>query len=343
MRVALYYNNKDVRIEDAPVPKVGRGEILMRVRASGICGSDVMEWYRMGKTPRVLGHEVAGEIVGVGPGVTEFQKGERISASHHVPCYHCHHCTLGHHTLCDTLRTTNFDPGGFAEFVRLPEINCRRGIYRLPPSLSFEEATFIEPLACVVRGQRKAGIPHKEQTVFVIGAGTSGILHVALAKASGVRRVVACDFVDFRLEAAKRSGADHVLLVADDLPARLRQVNEGRLADIVITCVGSREAILESFECAERGGTILFFALHKPDEMISLPMNEIFWKRGLTLMSSYAASPEDYRESLNLIASRQIQVAPLMTHHLGLSEIGKGFEIVTKGANSIKVIIDPTQ
>ncbi|MBE3133013.1 MAG: alcohol dehydrogenase catalytic domain-containing protein, partial [Acidobacteria bacterium] len=145
-RVAVYYRNSDVRIQERPVPKIGPGEILVRIHASGICGSDVLEWYRMKKAPIVLGHEVAGEIVRVGEGVTKRCAGQRVAVSHHVPCNTCHYCLAGYHTACETLHTTNFDPGGFAEYVRVPALQADRGVFPLPDGVSFEEGSFVEPL-----------------------------------------------------------------------------------------------------------------------------------------------------------------------------------------------------
>ncbi|MGH7274539.1 MAG: alcohol dehydrogenase catalytic domain-containing protein, partial [Nitrospiria bacterium] len=158
MRVAMYYSNRDVRVEEMPRPEFGPGELLVRVNASGICGSDLMEWYRADRVPLVLGHEIAGEVVAVGEGVERYKVGDRISACHHVPCNTCHYCLKGHPTVCETLRKTHFYPGGFAEYIRLPAINVDRGVYRLPEEVSFEEATFIEPLACVLRGQQLARV-----------------------------------------------------------------------------------------------------------------------------------------------------------------------------------------
>src|SRR5437899_4163289 len=157
MRAAMYYANDDVRIVELPKPRIGPGEILVRVKASGICGSDVMEWYRKPKAPLVLGHEIAAEVVELGAGVDAANVGDRVFVSHHVPCGSCRYCRAGHETVCDTLRTTNFDPGGFAEYVRVPAINVKHGLFPLPREISDDEGTFIEPLACVIRGQRLAG------------------------------------------------------------------------------------------------------------------------------------------------------------------------------------------
>jgi len=201
MRVAMYYNNHDVRLEEMPKPHIGPGELLVKVQASGICGSDVMEWYRIKKAPLVLGHEITGEIVEVGKGVERYHVGERVFVSHHVPCNTCRYCLNDHHTACETLHTTNYDPGGFAEYLRVPPINVDRGVFLLPDEVSFEDGTFIEPLACVSRGQRLAGL-FPSQTVLVLGSGISGLLHIALAKTSGAERIIATDVSDYRLRAA---------------------------------------------------------------------------------------------------------------------------------------------
>src|SRR5512139_563440 len=223
MRVAMYYNNKDVRLEEMAKPRIGPAELLVKVLASGICGSDVMEWYRIKKAPRVLGHEIAGQIIEVGEGVKNYRVGDRVFVSHHVPCNTCHYCLNGHHTVCDTLRSTNFDPGGFAEYIRIPKINVDRGVFILPEEVSFEEGVFIEPLACVLRGQRLAGL-HPGQTVLVIGSGISGLLHVALAGASGAGRVIATDISEYRLKAALQFGADECIHAKEDVPSRVRHI-----------------------------------------------------------------------------------------------------------------------
>ncbi|MDD5156236.1 MAG: alcohol dehydrogenase catalytic domain-containing protein, partial [Candidatus Omnitrophica bacterium] len=199
MRQAVYYSNSDIRIEEAPVPEIGPGELLIRVEAAGICGSDCMEWYRINRVPLVLGHEISGTVEKAGEEVKGYKKGDRVACAHHVPCGKCHYCLAGHETVCDTLRKTNFDPGGFCEYLRLPGVNVDYGVYLLPDSLSFEEATFIEPLACVLRGQRLAGFK-KGQSVLVLGSGIAGLLHVYLAKVSGAGLIAATDVSDYRIK-----------------------------------------------------------------------------------------------------------------------------------------------
>ncbi|MBI4715313.1 MAG: alcohol dehydrogenase catalytic domain-containing protein [Nitrospirae bacterium] len=340
MRVAMYYSNRDIRIEEMPAPAAGPGELLVRVHASGICGSDVMEWYRVGRGPMVLGHEIAGEIIAVGEGVAGYRTGDRISASHHVPCNTCPYCLSGHPTVCETLRRTHFHPGGFAEVLRLPAINVDRGVYRLPEEVSFEEATFIEPLACVLRGQQLAGVRPGDR-VLVIGSGIAGLLHVQLARSLGAGRVIATDLSDFRLKAALDLGADAVIHAAEDVPAHLREVNDGRLADVVILCTGAAPAIAQGLRSVDRGGTVLFFAPTGPGETLPIPINDLFWRNEITLTSSYAGAPADHITALELIRGRRVRVREMITHRLGLSETVRGFQLVTEAKESIKVVIEP--
>ncbi|MFC1941415.1 zinc-dependent dehydrogenase [Chloroflexota bacterium] len=340
MRVAMWYNNRDVRIEEMPVPQIGAGELLVRVEASGICGSDVMEWYRLDRAPLVLGHEVGGQIVEVGEGVELYKEGDRVTAAHHVPCNTCHYCLGGHHTACETLRRTNFDPGGLAEYIRLPAINVDRGVFLLPDEVSYEEATFVEPLACVLRGQRIAGV-QAGNSVLVIGSGIAGLLHVQLACALEAGRVIATDINGYRLEAARRFGAEAVFQANEDLPARLRQINQGRLADRVIVCTGAQSAIEQALQSVERGGTILFFAPTNSGITIPISINELFFRNDITLTTSYAGSPTDYQTAMDMIRTGTILVGDMITHRLSLAETGLGFRLVAEAKNSIKVIIEP--
>jgi len=340
MKVARYYGASDIRIEEMPVPEPGPGEILLRVRASGICGSDVMHWYRQGRGPVVLGHEIGAEIAAVGKGVTGYKTGDRVCASHHVPCNTCHYCRSGHDTVCDTLRRTNFHPGGFSEYVLLPSINVDRGVYLLPETMSYEEATFIEPLACVYRGQRTAGTKIG-CSMLVIGSGISGLLHIQLAKALGAGRVIATDINSYRLDAAKRFGADGVIGAGEDLPDRLRKMNNGRLADIVVLTAGAEAAISSAFRSVDRGGSVLFFAPAGKGISVPLPVNDLFWRNEITLTSSYAANYKEHMISLELIRQGKVNVRDMITHILPLEETAKGFQLVEKAEESLKVIITP--
>ncbi len=340
MRVARYYTNKDIRLEEMPKPAIGPDEVLIQIEASGICGSDVMEWYRIHKAPLVLGHEIAGQIVEAGDQVKQYKLGDRVAASHHVPCNTCHYCLSGHQTVCDTLRSTNFYPGGFAEFVRLPAINVDRGVYLLPAEMSYEAATFIEPLACVLRAQRIAGIL-PGQTVLVLGSGISGLLHIQLARGLGAGKIIATDVSPFRIKAADELGADTTIKAQDLTPEAVRQVNQGRLADQVIICTGAREAQLQALALVERGGTVLFFAPTDQGVTIPLSINDLFFRNDITLTTSYAGSPADHWRALQLIQAGVLNIQRMITHRFGLADTVKGFQLVAEAQDSIKVIIEP--
>jgi L-iditol 2-dehydrogenase len=340
MRVAMYYNNDDVRLEEIPCPEIEKDEMLMQVNASGICGTDVLDWYRVKRAPLVLGHEVSGIVAETGKGVKKYNVGDRIAVAHHVPCNNCHYCLSGHHTVCETLRKTNFLPGGFSEYIRLPKIIVEQGVFLLPDEVSFEEATFVEPLACVVRGQRLVNLK-KDMSLLVMGCGVSGLLHIKLAKLKGVGKVFATDIQEYRLNKAKESGADFVFNAKEDVANNVRKLNEGRLVDSVILCTGASLAYSQALQSVGRGGTILFFAAAEAGFVLPVSINDVFWRNEITFTSSYAGSPTDHIEALKLIGSHKINVLDLITHRLKLDEAGLGFKLVAEAKGSLKVIIIP--
>lgn len=326
MKVAVYYNNHDIRLEDVPVPKIGEGELLVKVRSSAICGTDTMEWYRLRKAPRVFGHEIAGEIVESRS--DKYSVGQMVFVSHHVPCNECRFCLMGNHTACDVLHKGNYDPGGYSEYVRVPRINAERGTYILPEGVSCDEGTFIEPLACAIRGQRVIGAG-KEHLVLILGSGVSGLLNIRLAKLAGAR-VVATDISEYRLERARSFGADEVI----DARKELGSIR----ADKIIICTAAPAATKQAFESVERKGTILFFAI--PGKSLEIPMVDI-WRNEITLTSSYGAAPADLEEALGLIHNKKVDVESLITHRLPLTDIQKGFDIVGAAKESLKVVLHP--
>jgi L-iditol 2-dehydrogenase len=339
MRVAMYYRNSDVRLQEMPKPEIGPNELLVKVIASGICGSDVMEWYRIKRAPLVLGHEIAGDIVEIGPRVKKYKVGQRVFVSHHVPCMKCRYCLAGHTSTCDTLRTTNFYPGGFAEYIRVPEINLEHGVYVLPKELTYDDGAFIEPLACVVRGFKLCRFK-PGSTVLVLGSGIAGLLNIKLAKAYGAEKIIATDLSNYRLDAARRFGADVVLDASKDVPRLAREANGGRRADLVIVCAGSIGAIDQAFASVDRGGTILLFAPPMPGTNVPVPFGDL-WKDEITVTMTYAGSPDDIKDAIELLWTKKVIVSDMITHRFGLADAGKGFELAAKAGESIKVIIEP--
>jgi L-iditol 2-dehydrogenase len=335
----MYYNNSDIRLEQLPEPKIRSGEILIKTFASGVCGSDTMEWYRLPKAPLVLGHEVAGEVIETAGGVKKFKTGDRVIATHHVPCNTCYHCIRGNHSACQTLRSTHFDPGGFSEFIRIPAINVDRGVLKLPDNVSYEEGSFVEPLGCVIRGQRLAGF-ETGSSVLVIGCGMTGLLNLQYAKTQGAGKIFAVDINDFKLDKAKKFGADFIIKADKNVSAEIKEQNDGRLADFVIVNTGAQSAIEQALSLVEPCGTILYFAPSAPEYTISINFNELWWK-GIKIISSYAAAQNDLSLALSMIGSGRVNVKDMITHRLPLKDTQKGFEMVIKSTDSIKVIIEP--
>jgi L-iditol 2-dehydrogenase len=322
-----------------PTPEIGEDEFLLKVMASGICGSDVTEWYRIPKAPVILGHEATGIIDKIGKKVTKFKIGDRVFVSHHVPCNKCRYCLKEHHTACQTLHTTNYFPGGFAQYIRVPKINVEQATYKLPPDMSFEEGTFIEPLACVVRGQRLATID-KNGTLLIIGTGVSGLLHTKLAKLKGISKIIAADLNPYRLKIAKQFGARYVITAKQNIAQNLKEINDGRLADKVVVCTGATQAALTALDCVDKGGTILYFAVPDPTVKISLPITQ-FWRNEITIKTSYGAAPGDLNEAFTLLVKKKLVVEDLITHTLSIRQAAEGFRLTEEAQKSLKVILKP--
>lgn len=336
MKVAVYHSNEDIRVEDRPVPHISKGEILVKMEASGICGTDVMQWYRTTKGPRVLGHEMAGEVAAVGSGVMNLRKGDRVFVSHHVPCYSCYYCVRGNYTACKSLHSGNYEPGGFSEFIRVPEENVRYGTFVLPKGMTFEQATMIEPLGCVIAGQNQLALKEGD-SVFVIGSGVSGILHVQLAKVNGAR-VIVMDINEYKLRKALEFGADVALNANTFSVTELKSVNDDKLAEAVIVCASSQQAVDNALSAVDRRGKVLLFAV--PESEIVIPSLR-FWRDEITLLSSYGASPPDLQKALELIESGKVNVRDMITHTVALSDIRKGFQLASEAKTSLKVVVVP--
>ena len=346
LKVARYFSNDDVRVDQIPKPTINSDEFLVKVKKSGICGSDILEYYRFAKMEKlgvdslILGHEIAGDIVEIGDNIRNYQRGDRIFVSHHVPCFECHYCKEGHHTACHLLHNTNFDPGGFSEYIRIPHINIeKRGVYVLDNEVSYEEGVFIEPLGCVCRAQRLADI-HKGQTILILGTGVSGLLHLKLAKAKGVQKIITTDISEYRMNKAKELGASLVLNAKDDIATKVTEFNENRAPDIIIVCTGAVSAARQALECVGPGTTIIFFAVPKPGINLEIPIND-YWRNEVKLMTSYGAAPPDLDESYEWIKSKKIEVIDLITHRFPLDEIAEAFNLVCQANQSLKVVIEP--
>ena len=335
MKVSVWHSNEDIRIEEVPKPKPGPKEILIKVMSCGICGSDIVEWYRLPRAPLVQGHEIGAEVVEIGKAVTKYKPGERVFVAPKVPCMTCHYCKKGHYPVCSNVSERL--PGGFAEYVLVPETLVANGTFRLPDTITYDQSTFIEPLACTVRAQRLAEV-QKNQTVMVMGSGMSGLLHVKLAKANHCR-VIATDISRKRLEFADRMGADMTIHAAENVAAQLAAENKD-LASVVILCTSAIAAVDRAWACVDKGGVIVFFAVPHPDIKVTIPIND-FWTRETRIITSYYCGPSDIVTAIKLLESETIKIDDMITRHLPLRDIARGFQMVTEGKESLKVIIKP--
>jgi L-iditol 2-dehydrogenase len=340
MKVGVYYRNSDVRVEERPVPEVGDRDLLVKVMACGLCGSDLLEWYRIKRAPLVPGHEPAGEVIEVGKLVSAVKPGDRVFVTHHVPCNACRSCLTGHETACVTFQNkNNFDPGGFSQFLRVTGRSVETGVLVLPDDVSFEQATFIEPLGTAVRALRTVGLK-PARSVLVLGSGVAGLLLIKLARALGAGNIIATDVSPYRLEKAKEFGAHHTATADKDVPAFVREVNEGRLADVVLLAAGALHAARSALQCAERGGAILFFAVPKPDEPVDVDFNH-FWRNDITIKTCYGSAPFDSMQALELIRRGAVTVDDMITHRFGIDDIGEAFMTGAKPDGCMKVIVKP--
>jgi len=335
MKVSYWYNNHDIRIEEVPTPIPGPREMLVKVISCGICGSDVVEWYRLPRAPLVQGHEIGAEVVAVGNLVNKYHPGNRVFIAPKVPCMKCHYCKNGHYPQCTEVKERL--PGGFAEYVLVPEVLVENGTYLLPEKISYDQSTFIEPLACVVRAQRLAGLK-KGDSLMVIGCGMSGLLHIKLARAKGCK-IIAADINKTRLEFAARMGADIVIDAQDDVASLLAAQN-GKKADVVFLCAAATSALEQAWNCVDKGGIIVLFTVPGPDKKVVVPVND-FWMKEITIRTSYYCGPPDIADAMKMIEEDIITVDDLITHRLPLIDIACGFQLVTDGRESLKVIIKP--
>jgi L-iditol 2-dehydrogenase len=347
MRVARYYAPEDLRIEQAPVPEPGRGELLLRVRACATCGTDAKIYYHGHHhivPPRVTGHEIAGEIEALGDGVADFAPGDRVQVIAAVPCGDCAECRRGHGNVCDNLTSIGYQyDGGFAEYLIVPGLVLRvGGVNHIPEGLSFAEAAVTEPLACVLNGQEMAGVGPGDDVV-IIGTGPIGCLHARLARARGAARVTLIERSEERLTLAReRVRPDHTILAADgvDVVASVMELTDGRGVDVVIVAAASAAAQEQGVQMAAKHGRVsLFGGLPKDKPVMQLDANLVHY-RELSIVGAANSTPAHNAEALRLIATGAVPVKDLITSTLPLEGVTEAIAGVREGTG-IKYVIEP--
>ncbi len=338
MKAAVYYSLDNIIIQDVPTPKIGANEILVEMRACGVCGSDLMEWYLKARAPLVLGHEPAGVVAKVGSKVEGFAEGDRVFTHHHVACLNCHYCRHEAFTLCEQFANTRLDPGGFSECFKVPAPNLQTDTLKIPQELSFEEATLIEPVGCCLRALNKCGVQAAD-SVVIAGAGPSGMIFTMLLQAFGVGQIIATDFVDYRLKMARTAGADLTINPErESLLDAIKKATDGRGADLVIVTAPNVNAYLAGIELCRRGGTLCIFAPTQPGEFMRLSPNKLFFSE-IRLVPSYSTSHIETRIALNLIQTKRIDAKKLITHRFPLSRTGEAFQNASGSKDCVKVVV----
>ena len=334
---AVLLENCKVVIKDIEVPKLQEGDVLVKMKACGLCGTDLekISCQYVASQP-ILGHEPTGIVEE--STVDWLKKGDRVFAHHHVPCYECYYCRKGSPTMCPYYRKTNLDPGGFAEYFRVPAWNVKRGgILKLPDNVSFDEGAFIEPLATVIRAQRRVRIDEGD-TVFIVGAGPMGLLHAIMAKVNKAGTIITSDISDFRVDFSYKVGVDYSINSKKvNVVDEVKKLTDGRGADVTIIASGSPRAILDGLYSTRKGGRVLLFGVPYKGTILNYDISELL-NNEISIISSNAAVEEDTREALNLIASKRIDVTKLITNKFPLEQFNEAIRVANEG-KSIKIII----
>ena len=339
MKVAAYYGPNNIRIEDQPVPQIGAREVLVRVTACGLCGTDLHKYaHHTVPDGTVLGHEVVGVIAKAGGEVKHLAEGERVIVFHHIPCFVCSYCRRGNHSMCAAFKPVNIAPGGFAEYLRVSGTSVANGILKVPDHVTDTEAAVVELAACCLRAILRCRIEPGVR-VAVVGCGPVGLVHIQLVKALGAGPIIGIDVIADRLAAARRSGAAAAANPAEgNVAAQVEKALGGSLAQVVILAAGNAKAIGTAFEVVDKGGLISFFAECPAGSQFPLDPNLLYHKE-LTLAGSYSSSPFDQRMALELVSAGRVQFAELVTDVFPLSETQKAFDLAQSPGRSLKIVI----
>lgn len=340
MKAVILDDNNDVRVKEVKPSNLKDGELQVQLSICGVCGTDIEKMMGHVMTSRVLGHELVGRITRTGGVSTEFSPGDRVFVHHHVACYSCHYCTRGSYTMCKEFARTNLDPGGFSELIRVPAENVERGgVLKLPSTVDDEDAVFIEPAACCLRAQLRAGIVEGEN-VAVLGAGPAGLIHLMLLKCMGVSLMLAFDVNPFRLAAAERLGALTPQTTGEDPVSFTRTQTNNRGADTVIVATSAAGAINQGLSMVRKGGTVLVFGAPPLDERLTLSPGTLFL-RETSVIPSYSATESETRVILRMLSEKRITFKELITNRLRLHEFPNEIASYSKRKDCLKVVVLP--
>ena len=340
MKAAVISGKGIVELKELPQPKIGPGEVLVHMRACGVCGTDLEKIHGENITPPILGHEVAGDVERTGEQVQEFKKGDRVLVHHHVSCRSCFYCKNGLETLCEAYPKSNLDPCGFADYFRVPSTLVAGGtVYRLPESMSYEEGSQVEPTACCIRALSKMGV-EAGNSVAIFGVGPVGLTHLQLTKLYGASPIIAIDVLENRRELAARLGADRTLNpTTDDVPKIVSSMTQNFGVDYAIVATGSLRATEQAFSSTRKGGKVVLFGAPAKGAQLSVDISRLFL-REIKVESSYSTSETEMRMAIDLIEKKRINPSELITHRLPLAKALEAFSLAQKGVDVGKIVVE---
>lgn len=340
MKAVLHRSPTEIEVIEMPVPEAGAGEILVRMKAVGLCGSDFSPWYVATKAPAVLGHETAGVVEAVGRGVSTVVPGDRVFVHHHAPCDVCRACRRGDTVQCPDWKPAQLFPGGLAEIVRVGALTVANDTLRLPEALGFDDGALVEPVACAVKGVDRGAL-RPGDAVLVIGLGSNGVLLALLARHAGAATLVGVDPDPARRELARRFGFDAVVdPAAESVVDATRAATGGRGADAAFVVFPAEEAVLSAIDAAAPGGTVVLYSPVDPSKTWRLAPSRPYF-RDLTLRFSYSAGPLETRRALALLESGVVRARDLVTHRFPLEHAAEAFRTAAAGGAALKVLIEP--
>jgi len=339
LKATLVDSRGHFQLANVDKPRAERGELLVKMKVCGICGTDLEKIHGVRVTPPVLGHEVTGEVEEIGVGVEGYSRGDRVAVHHHVPCQSCYYCLRGDHTLCQEFPKSNLDPGGFSEYFRVPETNVTKGaVFRLPSNLSYEEGALAEPTGCCIRGIDRLGTRSDDSTL-VVGAGPAGLTYVRLLRALGAGLIITTDLISSRLEWAKKLGADETLdASAADSKRRILDLTEGRGVDNVIVASGNVKAIEASFLFVRKGGKILLFGIPPQGSVFEYDASRVFI-REIKLIPSYSTTENEIQRALEMMETGMVHLTEMITHRFHLDQVPEAFRVADDPRSSLKVMV----
>lgn len=340
MKASVYYSKDDIRYEDVEEPVIGDGDMLIKMYSCGLCGTDIHKAKTQSvKGPVILGHEISGQVVKVGKNVMRYKVGERVVTAIHVPCFNCHYCDRGFFTLCDQFKKTNLEPGGFSEYIRIPQLHVEHLTHRIKNTLDWDRAAMIEPVACCLHGLKSANLYPKD-TVLVLGSGTIGLVSAQLAALKGASTVIVSDPSRFKRELALKIGITHAIdPINENLELRVSELTQGKGPDVVFIAAGVSSLVSQAVNMVRRGGRVVVFSPFDSNPVVEIDASRLF-RDEISIVGTYSLTPYEMKEAIEIVETDKINTRDMITHTWPMSRIDEAIEFASNPENDVlKVII----